>query len=268
MADFLTLNRIPFPIGADSFNESPQPVGDASRSVSGQYRKTEIAFKRSWSGMVQISDLNTRIALKGIVRGLGEHFGFNDTIDYSSRGRKITSSAGANLSGSYYLSSPASLSLNLGGSWVAPFGPLLTGYTLKIHRRTGSIGWNTYTITYRSSDARIAKWLNGSRSDGTSTVWASVNTSTAALTLSAPAEATWFEEVIALPFWTPDDLAGYLSSSIGVGALPRLVADGVGIENGPATVIGELAETHPIQAVDAGVWSAGLGSFEFNLIEV
>lgn len=238
---FLTINGIDVEVAAATPPTAGiEEVGERVRAFDGTLRVSRHALKQSFEFTTPPMLRADATALRRLLMGEGHAWSFDSNL-YSSKGlggssvtNAVQQASGSSKFGAGRLQVGATtgtitFAAALGSTWSAGFW-----------RSTNGTSWTHYLVR---SDG--AKWVDGSRSDGTSTTWLSV--SSGSLTLAnGTGSAVYYDDLYALPFLTADSWGPMLGVATSpFSALPALTVTGDLIEGSSLTCIG-MAESYEV----------------------
>ncbi len=263
MTSFLRLNGIIVPVAPGSFSVIQEDIGASKRASDGTPLFNRRTTKRTWGGRTRPGTAAEALAFRDLVTGKGNVLNFEDSSLYTSQGL-APSAVGANagIDGTNAKYGTKRL-LSAGATDNKVTWPMFTAsspWTVALWVSTSDfLPWVHYVV-----DSSARKWVDGTRNDAATTTFLAV--SSGAVTLGITSTALAFDDVVAVPqlfptTW-PAQISGFGSA---FGALPRLTADGLAIEqNATITVKGICGELRLIKAASA----ANLHDFSFQLSEV
>ncbi len=189
-------------------------IGEVGIAVNGLTQVTRSARKLDHSFKTVPVTLPEAHAWRMFLTGEGEAWSFDSSL-YGSKGSGPTSSALATISAGSAKFGASKLSLGattgsiaFNGAAANEFGSS-TLWTVGVWRYESGV-WNHYIVR---SDG--AKWVNGVRNDLASTAWLIVSTGNVVLSNSGIGVATFYDDLVVLPFailtaWAPQWYASTL----------------------------------------------------------
>ncbi len=269
MTDFLTLNGIPISVLAEGFDlGEPLEVGDRDRAYDGTLLVSRQTTKEVWAGKAKHQSAADALAFRKLVLGLGHHASWDSHL-YTSKGLPPNPTTGLSIVtatpkvGAGNLQAAANNPVRY-ASYAAGLG---SDWTVMVWRRVAAGAWASYVVTSGGH-----KWLDGARSDGTSTTWLSVTSGTVRLDGDL-ASTVDYDDGVFLPYVIPDAWGPYYHSETAAGRafsdLPALRAGGdvVRAAAATATVVGKVGRSEVVAAALAGVWATNIHVVEFTLEE-
>lgn len=269
---FLSINQYALSILQDDVDCSFEQYGSEGPAYDGTWLRTVRARKRVWGSMstAPMSRLDA-IALAGLLEGLGHHWSFDDSTDfsYSSKGLPIFSSTAAP---TYGTTSPSpkfgagrlKLDATKTVTWPTAFGGSTAHYTLMVWKWSGSV-WNHYILRKDG-----AKWVDGVRNDGASTPFFAVVSGNARLGDTGSGSDQFFDGFVTLPFLISAGMAtAFGTATTAFSALPKLTMTGdiVPNESLGLTVFGIEPTVVSTPAVISGAYDSSAASVQFSIRE-
>jgi hypothetical protein len=259
VTSFLRLNGIVVPVATGSAGLKQEDIGGMRRAIDGTPVFSRRATKRRWSFKTTIRSAQESLAWRDLITGKGHVLSFDGQSLYTSKGLP-PASTGANWS--LTTVSPkygAAMAQWTSTSSTWTFFTATSPWTIAYWLNQAAAGWHHYVQTSAGS-----KWIDGVATASSMLGFGGVSSGVATF---GSATASKIDDIVALPYIVPSDwpaqIYGFGSA---FGTLPRLVADGLFIEQNAVAmaVVGMPPDGTPVKAATA----ANLHSFSFELLEV
>lgn len=278
-----SINGVPWPMKADSVEETPDEVGSVDdRSLGGTGLSTRIARKRRWKSTSSLHVASDGEAWRRLMEGEGQTWGFTGSggAPYSSKGLgpsagTYTTAASGGVLGTGKVTPGAGASigfalarrLGVPGGWVATKGWTLLffkklavadggdGSTYYHHIVTGAVA---VTRGATANPAGVSTWRNGVLGSYGVGNWLSVGTTTSwwGYSDAGAAAAYDYSNVVVLPFVVPTSWVPFLYAFHAANAwpsLPRVRLGGDVVEDvGGVDVLGKAPRIQQRALVLAG----------------
>lgn len=227
----LTINAVTLDLGAEPTRRAIE-IGENSRAFDGSLRKHRQALKRAYeleTGWLSASEAR---AWEGLINGESQHWGFETSL-YSGSGLGPSASSGATQQTSTPKFGTGRLQLAATTGTITYPAVLGSTWTIGGWRSTNSgTTWTHYLIR---SDG--AKWVNGTRSDATSTPWFTVSSGSFVIS-NVTGSAVHFDDCYCMPFLVPEAWGPMLGAATTVfGDSPKLTVGGDLVLLAPITAI-------------------------------
>lgn len=257
---YMTISGIIMPIKHDGASEGRDDLKTELRAIDGTYVRDVRANKRRWTLMTRHLPLDEARALRNLVMGVGNHWGFQDGSRYSDKGLGswvgvyTVPTTGGKFGGHLDVTG-SGRTLTLGAAYVAAwtvaqwvFDPDEGDWVHRIQTSTGVKIQNGVVVS-PLWDQALASGVYTVPYDGTSGFGGC-------------------DDLVILPYVMPTSWCLQWPLTVPFSPLPRLSLEGEIIEEASLLVEGRGDPDMPItQGIHNGVWQR-LATLSFELVEV